>query len=662
MYNVSNDYKTQMMDKSTERRISGTIGDVEFTGEDIILESLEVINRCAEEQEVKVGGVYIGQLLLTFKPSFLSKVSKRNYIGKEIQITESLKLDEDDWEDVPLGIFTVKTADISKDGITIEAHDHMEKLDKPFDYFTTYGTIYDLLRLVCFDCGLELGNTSGEIQAMPNGTETLFLIEENDIETYRDLVYWIAQTAAGFATCGRDGKLYLRSFTGGDTITLDATHRDIDATYSDYITKWTSVSMYDVDSEKTQYYHITPNDGLTMNLGANPLLQTLTDTDEQEAVRYLEGRILELEQQIEDVDGVIEALDGAIEIVEAQLEEDPDNPQLLAELARLNGQKAVQVSNKEDLEREKTETEKELADLEAGIEDKSKVFKKRARRRILNAVAQIQFTPFAISSARDASFDLGDKITLTGGLLTSETGLIMCLSYKLRVCTFHGYGGNPALTDSRSSTDKSVTGVSKSNKEKDNKIEFLQYINAATKTITKNRTTEIGHLYFQVRQTADVEIWTELKMRTWLDSKRKGGIRLEYFLDGEEIAYHPEEEWQDSGEEPDIYLEGATLIFDTQADGEDEAHTHTANFHYHLRNVSPNTAHIFRVKATGLDGTEFIDTAGAHILLWAQGMKEQDAWEGIIDATDGFPLYPIRGLKIGGTISETVTITRETTT
>lgn len=662
MYNVSNDYKTQMMDKSTERRISGTIGDVEFTGEDIILESFEILNRSAEEQEFKIGGVYIGQLLLTFKPSFLSKVNKRQYIGQEIEIFESLKLGEDDWEEVPLGIFTVKTADISKNGIAIEAHDHMERFDKPFDYFTTYGSIYDLLRLACLDCGVELGSTSSDIQAMPNGTETLYLVEQNDIETYRDFLYWIAQTAAGFATCGRDGRLYLRAIGGGDEITIDATHRDVDAVFSDYITKYTQISLYDNQEEKTKYYKLTPNDGLTMNLGANPLLQTIVNADEQEAIAYLEQQIAALSEYIETLNGQIEVINGQIEAVEEELVQHPDDPELIAQLEALQAEKAIKEKRVDDLEKDKEDFEKELEELEEGIIDKSKVFKQRACRRILNAVAQIQYTPFAISSARDASFDLGDKIKLTGGLVTEETGCIMAASYKIRACTFYGYGGNPALTDSRSSTDKSVTAVSKATKDTGNKIQFIQFINAATHTINKNQTEEIGHLYFQVGQTSDVEIWTELKLRTWLSPERKAGIQLDYFLDGEEItAYHPVEEWHDEGFEPDIYLEEDVLVFDTET-ASDEAKTHTISFHYHLRNLSPNTLHIWRVKATGLEGIEFLDTGCAHILLWAQSMKEQEGWIGLIEAKDSFPIYPIKGMSILGDISEEVTITTEAQT
>jgi ribosome-associated translation inhibitor RaiA len=653
MYDVSNEYKDKMIDYSTERRVSGTIGDISFTGGDIVLESLEVINRAAEESEVKIGGVYIGQLSLTFVPSFLNKLSKRQYIGKEIYISIGLKL-QNGWEDVPLGYFTVKEANISKDGITIEAHDNMSKLDIPFNYSTTYGTIYDLARMICLDCGVELGSTQEDIQSMANGSEQLYLIEKNDIETYRDFLYWVAQTAGAFATIGRDGRLYLREFGSGPEIEIDEEHRDVDASFSDYITKWTAVSFFDIDENITKYYRKNPDDGLTMNLGSNPLVQTIMDADQAEAIAYLEGTISDLGDQIEAKEGERDYIDDQIEEVERELHDDPDNPELIAELRRLQLARAQVVADIDGLQKDKADAEKELEDLEQGITDASKVFKKRARRNILNAVARIKYTPFSIISARDPAWDLGDRLRISGGIATNETGCIMATSYKLTGYTFQGYGGNPALTDSRSSTDKSVTGISKST-DKTDKIFFSQFINAAPITIEENREKEIGHLYFTVGQTVDVETWLELKLKATLSPERRAGLRIAYYLDGQEImAYHPEEIWEDTGAETELYLVGTILHIGTSESTEHE-NTHTVNYHYHLRNISPDTPHIWRVKATGLEGTEFIDTNGAHILLWAQGMKEQEGWQGIIEAKDSFPLYPIKGLKIAGTLSETVT-------
>jgi len=45
---------------------------------------------------------------------------------------------------------------------------------------------------------VELAQTQAEIEAMPNGTELLSIYVENDIETYRDALYFVAQVLGGW--------------------------------------------------------------------------------------------------------------------------------------------------------------------------------------------------------------------------------------------------------------------------------------------------------------------------------------------------------------------------------------------------------------------------------------------------------------------------------
>ena len=53
---------------------------------------------------------------------------------------------------------------------------------------------------------------SMEIEAMPNGAEMLSIYSENDIETYRDVLYFVAQVLGGFFCINRERKLELRKY------------------------------------------------------------------------------------------------------------------------------------------------------------------------------------------------------------------------------------------------------------------------------------------------------------------------------------------------------------------------------------------------------------------------------------------------------------------
>ena len=83
LYSVSEAYLTRMMSRGTRRRLSGTIGNIAFTGEDVILDSFSVSAQATTESDTKIGGVFLGQISLTFVPSFLSKVARDEFQNKE---------------------------------------------------------------------------------------------------------------------------------------------------------------------------------------------------------------------------------------------------------------------------------------------------------------------------------------------------------------------------------------------------------------------------------------------------------------------------------------------------------------------------------------------------------------------------------------------------
>ena len=102
-------------------------------------------------------------------------------------------IDDNEYEYVPIGIFNVAEATYTAKGVQIVAYDNMARFDKTFPVNTTQGTAWQILRMICNDCGVQNGMTQAQIEALPNGNIILSLYSENDIETYRDLLAWIAQ-------------------------------------------------------------------------------------------------------------------------------------------------------------------------------------------------------------------------------------------------------------------------------------------------------------------------------------------------------------------------------------------------------------------------------------------------------------------------------------
>ena len=117
-----------------------------------------------------------------------------------------------------------------------------------------------------------MAQTKEQIEAMTNGTQVLSIYTENDIETYRDCLYYVGQVLAGFFVINREGKLELRKYGMSSVQTYEAKHR-FSSSFSDFITRYTAINSTNRRTEIAEYNALETDDALTMNLGVNPLLQ-----------------------------------------------------------------------------------------------------------------------------------------------------------------------------------------------------------------------------------------------------------------------------------------------------------------------------------------------------------------------------------------------------
>ena len=295
MYEVSSAYlaKLKSVGKKT-RRIRGSIGSVNFTENDILENSFSYTDVAVKSSDIKLGGVFIGSLKLTFLQSFMSNIPRGTWKGRVITCSVGLFLGLDEnqqeiWEDVPLKPFTISEANHSALGIDITAYDDMSKFDATIQMSVTTGTVYGMAYLACQNCGVTLGMTAEEMEELPNGDQTLSLYSENDIETWRDLISWIGVTIGGFATINRSGELEFRTWKDGTypDIEIGVDDRFTGGKWSDFSTNYSAVSLTDIEAGVPLYYSVTPDNGLTMDLGANPLLQYGVDSIKEERCRNI---------------------------------------------------------------------------------------------------------------------------------------------------------------------------------------------------------------------------------------------------------------------------------------------------------------------------------------------------------------------------------------
>ena len=288
MYPVSEAFLQAVQENTRRYYWTGKIttkksGVFEFAADDIVKGSGYISSQCCGNTEIELGTVYSSEMGITL----LSNIDRYTLEDALVELFYHLRLADDSYETVPMGLFEVSEANRTAKCLEIKAYDYMLRFEEDFNGFETIGNACDFIELCCKACKVEMAQSRAEIEAMPNGSEMLSIYTDNDIETYRDVLYYVGQVLGGFFCINREGKLELRKFGNEPVMEVWSKHR-FTSSFSDFITRYTAVSSTNMKTEIAEYYHLDPDDGLTLNLGVNPLLQFgLKETREQLCMNIL---------------------------------------------------------------------------------------------------------------------------------------------------------------------------------------------------------------------------------------------------------------------------------------------------------------------------------------------------------------------------------------
>lgn len=510
MYVGSADFQTANASPIQKHRITGTVGTAPFAASDVLAGSVSITNQCSDTTEYTIGGVFVGQLTMTFLKSFV--VTKETWQGKEIVINFGLCIDEENdiWEDFPLGHFTVYEASAVAEGVEITAYDAMANFDKVATW-QPVGTLYQVLQKLCQRCAVTLGMTQVEVEALPNGTMNYGLWPENDCTTYRDLLYWCAVTVGGFATINRDGELILKSFkrimdSVAPTPTLPWDKRCTGARVSDYKTYYRGLYLTDARTDEAKYYG-NASGGPAYDLGKNPFIQYGTQTTKDQMANT-----------------VLQSL-------------------------------------------------------------------------------QVRLRPFEATIMSAPIWELGDIISMTGGLATGYESrtVVHYINYTPSGTNLACYGSNPAL--SGVSEDKAADEANRSASM--NGISYKRYSNP-NEIVVGGSEAKVCDIYFTADKVTDVEMWHEFLIDTALTDP---SMTLEaiYYLDGVELSRRPVETYSDSAE-------------------------HILTLNYCIGVDEGN--HRWEVYLLATGGTATLDAEDGISVLKGQGLAKGDVWDGVIILAD----------------------------
>ena len=250
-------------------RITTTAGTVyNFDQEDMVKGSGYITSQCCGSTEIELGTVYAAEMGI----SLFSDIDRYTLEDAIVELFYHLQVAGGSYETIPMGIFEVSEANRKAKCLEIKAYDYMVRFEKNFSALESIGNAYDFMVLCSNACDVTLAQDRATIEAMPNGSENLSIYSDNDIETYRDVLFYVGQVLGGFFVINRAGELELRKYGNAPVLLVERKHR-FSSSFSDFITRYTAVSSTNLRTQIAEYYALDPDDGLTMNLGVNPLLQ-----------------------------------------------------------------------------------------------------------------------------------------------------------------------------------------------------------------------------------------------------------------------------------------------------------------------------------------------------------------------------------------------------
>lgn len=442
MYPVSAAYKLAITDPTFEYIVTGTIGNQAFDESSIVNGTFRISNQCTDSSDFNLGSVYTATLEATFRGI---AIPRQEWIGKTINFGVSLKLRNGTYENVPFQPFVIREAKHSAEGVSVVAYDYMIKLDKKFKkgHFQFEGGWWGFVDEIENDTGIVVGMTDEEIEALPNGDESVELVGSNgklkdfatDIETYRDLVSWMAQTLGSFATINRSGELIFVPFKdeNSNVDTISEEHRIAGAVFDDFVTNYNGIYVTNTATgDQTYYGYDIPT--LESELTAAQATRTslLNQLDQLEA-QWQAHEITEeqykaqkklLKKQISNIEKRIKWLQKALSTAtseEGNYLDIGENPFV-----------------------QENSTPATVQTLRVGI---------------LNALNNISYTPFTCETVFGIHYDLGDIIRFEGGH-AGEDGASCCLmafNWTLNgTYQMQGFGSDPGIPMIKTKTQKST--------------------------------------------------------------------------------------------------------------------------------------------------------------------------------------------------------------
>lgn len=206
MYSVSNEYKAAINkpDRVLKSRI--TLGDLVL--DDTNIQGINLTGGIVAGDDFEIGTSVMSLIDIELIDLDYT-LGAINFEDKEIKVEIAIQLENNSFEYVSIGLFTVENCEKSDRKIKLSGCDRMYKFEKDYISTLTYPvTLLNIAKEICSLAGVELLNTS-----FPNSNVVVNSMPVLDKITLRKAISQIAELAGGYCRITRDGKLEIFNLT-----------------------------------------------------------------------------------------------------------------------------------------------------------------------------------------------------------------------------------------------------------------------------------------------------------------------------------------------------------------------------------------------------------------------------------------------------------------
>lgn len=225
------------------------------------------------------------------------------------------------------------------------------------------------------------------------------------------------------------------------------------------------------------------------------------------------------------------------------------------------------------------------------------------RKALFEAICTINYRPFNFSIMDEFVYDLGDRITFSGGIAPEDkVGMIMSRQYTFgKESRLQGFGENPALSKIKTKSEKEIYSIA-SNQSRQS-IVYESFTNAEDINVGAGGNQTISSIFFATTEDTEVIFQLQANIHVVTDGTV---ATVTYHMGDEEVLFHPKETW-DAG---DHLL---TLMLPYPVAGP-MAYNFIANI-----NVT---------------GAVSIAAGDIQSVIWGQGIAADSLWDGMISLED----------------------------